>query len=199
MSELASVICPHCERLIKFKKAFLDDPKAVSYCRNPNCFYVFYPATGKQLRTSEFEPKQFRRDCTLGSRPDRGISWLDEVRPQNVKVPCPECGNYFHQTKRLDRMTKFKCPRCDHEFVMDPRKCVGVPSQMAHPPRSRGISPDRVREKQELRYVTRPCPSCEKDVRFVEALLQAPNHVVGCKTCLTLFNPVTNEIVSPWK
>ena len=207
MSGTATFTCPNCERPIEFNKKLLDDPKAVSYCRSIDCFFVFYPATGKPLESHEYQVHERSREWTLGIRPDRGgLSWLDSVRPQNIKVPCPECGYYFHQTKRLDRVANFKCPRCEKKFSLDPKQVVTVPAPTAYAvkdmppaellPRSRGISPDRLPTRSEKqRYTTRPCPSCKKDVRFVEALLRLGNHVVICSACVTMFNPVTNEVI----
>jgi len=64
--------------------------------------------------------------------------------------------------------------------------------------RTRGISPDRA-SKSDLTFVTVSCPACKADVRFVEELLRNPQNVVTCKTCISIFNPVTNEVLTKYK
>jgi DNA-directed RNA polymerase subunit RPC12/RpoP len=197
--ELTSVVCPNCGEAIEFKKKFLDDEDAVAFCKNVDCFYVFYPARGEEISRKDYlvHQRPYTGDRTLGIRPERHGTFHHDNEPKNIKVPCPECGRVFHQTKRLNRTIKFRCPRCRHRFEMNPQHCVLAPKHVyPHHERTKGIRPDRSPQpRPKVTYVTTPCVDCGKDVRFAEDILKWENHAIICKDCGVCFDPVTKKVV----
>jgi len=201
-NDQAWVGCPNCGERLWYPKRFHDDERCVAFCKNVDCFYVFCPATGKEIERKDYlvHQRPYTGSMTLGIRPERHGTFHHDNEPQNINVPCPRCGRIFHQTKRMNRgPINFKCPKCRHRFEMDPRHCVLTPQQVSVSRRvSKGVSPDRMfpqLDRPKITYCSAPCPDCDKKVEFVSGILKYENHVVICKDCGTCFDPVTRKVV----